>query len=143
MKLYPINRNNNKVSFWDDPFDSFFRPLFYDEKFDAMKTDIKEAEDHFVLEIEVPGVDKEDIAIDYENEYVTVSASKKQSEEGDKEGEKKDYIRKERSVSCQRSYYVGDIDENLITAKLEKGLLLVNIPKAAREKPQKKGICIE
>jgi len=143
MKYYPVDRNANKeINFWDDPFENFFRPLFYDEKFDAMKTDIKETDDKYVLEIELPGYSKEDITIDYENEYVTVSASKKQSKEEGKD-DKKDYIRKERSVSLQRSYYVGDIDENLITAKLDQGLLYLSIPKALREKPQKKGIAID
>ena len=140
MKLYPINRNFKDIDLSLDPFEQFFRPLFYDEKFDAMKTDIKETEENYILEIELPGYNKEDITVDYENEYVTVTATKKAQDE--KEEKKDSYIRKERSVRCQRSYYVGDIDENLISAKLEQGILTLAIPKALRAKPQKKGIVI-
>lgn len=142
MKFYPVNRNSKEINFWEDPIDSFFRPLFYDEKFDAMKTDIKETEENYLLEIDLPGYAKEDITVDYENEYVTVSASKKEKKEEGKE-DKPNYIRKERSISCQRSYYVGDIDENLISAKLDQGVLTLSIPKALRAKPQKKGIIID
>lgn len=137
MKNIIYKSNSSYGDMFNDAID-FFRPLFYDEKLDAMKTDITENSENYVLEIELPGFAKENITVDFENEYLTVSAEKKESD-----GEKKTYIRKERSVSCQRSYYVGDIDENKITAKYENGILYLTIPKKEKQKPQRKGILIE
>lgn len=140
MKTYitKYNRDNVVDNFFSDAFDGFFRPLFYDEKFDSMKTDIKENENDYTLEVELPGFDKKNISLDYENEYVTIRAEKDEKEEG-----KHNYIRKERSVSCQRSYYVGDIDEALIKANYANGILSVSIPKEERKKPAKHGINID
>ncbi len=137
MKNIIFKGNSAYGDILDDAMD-FFRPLFYDEKLDAMKTDITENENNYVLEIELPGYEKENITVDFENEYLSVSAEKKE-----KEGEKKTYIRKERSISCQRNYYVGDIDENEISAKYENGILYLTIPKKEKQKPQRKGIAIE
>lgn len=134
------NRYDNPVdNFFGDAFDNLFRPLFYDEKFDSMKTDIKDNENDYELEVELPGYDKKDISIDYENEYVTIRAEKAVEDESKS---KANYIRKERSVSCQRSFYVGEVDENEIKASYNNGILSVSIPKQAEKKPVKKGIDI-
>lgn len=140
MKTYitKYNHNNAIDNFFSDAFDGFFRPLFYDEKFDSMKTDIKENDNDYTLEVELPGYDKADISLDYENEYVTIRAEK-----ANKDEDKHNYIRKERSVSCVRSYYVGDIDETLIKASYVNGILSVTIPKEERKKPAKHGINID
>ena len=81
MKNYLINYRNNPVGFIDDAFDALFRPLFYDEKLDAMKTDIKETPTAYELEVEMPGFEKEDINISVENGYMTISAEKKEKAE--------------------------------------------------------------
>lgn len=134
------NRYDNPIdSFFDDAFSNLFRPVFYDEKFDSMKTDIIEHENDYELDVELAGYDKQNIAIDYENEYVTIRASR--SEES--ESEKGNYLRKERSVSCQRSYYVGEIDDSKIKASYHDGVLQVTVPKAEAQKPQKKSINID
>ncbi len=139
MKTYITKYNNNNAidNFFSDALDGFFRPLFYDEKFDSMRTDIKENDNDYTLEVELPGFEKKDITLDYENEYVTIRAEKDEKES------KHNYIRKERSVSCQRSYYVGDIDETQIKASYVNGILSVTIPKEERKKPAKHGIDIE
>lgn len=135
-------RNNDRGylgDFFSDSFDSFFRPLFFDEKLDIMKTDISEDENSYALEIELPGYAKSDITVDYEKGYLTVRAEK-----SEKEGDvKPNYIRKERSVSCQRSFYVGEIDEDSIAAKYDNGVLTVTVPKQDKKKPVKKGINID
>ena len=123
MKYYLERKHNDSL---ENAFDSFFRPFYVDEESALMKTDIKEDEKNYVLDVEMPGFDKSQIAIKYSNGYLTVSAKKSSEEEG------KRYIRKERSVSCSRSYYMGDVDENQIKAKYENGLLVVTVPK---EKP--------
>lgn len=136
------NRYDNNVdNFIGDAFENLFRPLFYDEKFDSMKTDISETDKDFRLDVELPGYDKKDISIDYENQYLTVRAGK---EANDEDKENKDcFIRKERSVSCQRSFFVGDIDETKVTASYSNGILTVVIPKVEQQKPEKKGIDIQ
>lgn len=118
-------------------FGDFFRPLFYDEYSDKMKTDIKDNGSEYSLEIELAGFDKSDISINYEDDYLTVSAKKV------KEEDKTNYLRKERSVSCSRSFYVGDINDEAIKAKYENGILSIVIPKEEAPKPIKKGIAIE
>lgn len=144
MKNYltNYNRNNRAFDFFDDAFDNFFRPLFYDEKLDAMKTDIRETKDSYILDVEMPGFDKEDISLDLDNGYLTIRAEKKEKDESGKEEHR--YVRKERSVSCQRSYYVGDTEEESIKAKYDKGVLTVTLPKKEEKKPDaKKNIVIE
>lgn len=142
MKNY-LQRGNNShpLDFFGDAFDNFFKPIFYDEKFDSMKTDIKDNGDSYQLEVEMPGFEKEDINISLEDGYLTVSAQKQEKEEeGDKE---RRYLRKERSVSCQRSFYVGDVKEDAVKAKYCNGVLELCMPKNEPEKPQKRNISID
>lgn len=124
MKNYMTRRENN---FMDDAFDSFFRPFYVGEESSLMKTDIKETDKEYLLDVEMPGFEKTDISLKYENGYLTVSAKKDAKEENAR------YIRKERSVSCSRSYYMGDVDQTLIKAKYDNGVLTVSVPK---EKPE-------
>lgn len=124
MKNYLTHRNND---LFDEAFESFFRPFYVDSESTFMKTDIKETDKDYVLDVEMPGFDKKDISLKFESGYITISA-KKQAD--DKDGR---YIRRERAVSCSRSYYMGDVDEQLIKAKYENGVLTVNVPK---EKPE-------
>lgn len=143
MKNYLTRCNNSHpLDFFGDAFDDFFRPLFYDEKLDAMKTDIKETKDAYIMDVEMPGFEKEDIALELENGYLTIRAEK--NEKNAKEEEERRYVRKERSVSCQRSYYVGEAEEGDIKAKYVNGILSVTIPKKEEKKPEsKKNIAIE
>lgn len=143
MKNYLTRCNNSHpLDFFGDAFDDFFRPLFYDEKLDAMKTDIKETKDAYIMDVEMPGFEKQDISLELENGYLTIRAEK--SEKNAKEEEEHRYVRKERSVSCQRSYYVGEAEEGDIKAKYVNGILSVTIPKKEEKKPEsKKNIAIE
>lgn len=124
----------------DSLFDNIFFPYEHKEN-NMMKTDVKENENDYELQVEVPGVNKENISIDYENGYVTIAAkTNKSKDEKDKEG---NYIRRERySGSYSRSYYVGDVDRESIKAKLDNGVLSIIVPKAKAEE-QKKAIAIE
>ncbi len=110
-----------------DPFfGSLFDELLDNKKSEIMKSDIYEKDGNYVIEIDVPGFKKDEVKVDYENGYLTISAEK--SEEHDEE--KKNYIRKERFCSqLSRSYYVGDLEESEIKAKFEDGTLKINFPK--------------
>lgn len=133
-------RERNYYGLRDSLFDNIFFPYEHKES-NMMKTDIKENENDYELQVEVPGVNKENISIDYENGYVTIAAkTNKSKDEKDKEG---NYIRRERySGSYSRSYYVGEVDRESIKAKLDNGVLSIIVPKAKAEE-QKKAIAIE
>ena len=133
-------RERNYYGLRDILFDNIFFPYEHKEN-NMMKTDVKENENDYELQVEVPGVNKENISIDYENGYVTIAAkTNKSKDEKDKEG---NYIRRERySGSYSRSYYVGDVDRESIKAKLDNGVLSIIVPKAKAEE-QKKAIAIE
>lgn len=133
-------RERNYYGLRDSLFDNIFFPYEHKES-NMMKTDVKENENDYELQVEVPGVNKENISIDYENGYVTIAAkTNKSKDEKDKEG---NYIRRERySGSYSRSYYVGEVDRESIKAKLDNGVLSIIVPKAKTEE-QKKAIAIE
>ena len=109
-----------------------------------MTTDIHEHDDHYEVDIDLPGFRKEEIALDLENGYMTVSASKDlDKDETDRKGR---VIRQERYAgSLQRSFFVGEeITAEDISAKFENGVLSVNIPKKeVRKLPEKKTISID
>ena len=126
MKNYLITNSNNK-DFLNDLFNDFFVPSFGDIKSVYMATDIKRNENGITLFIEIPGFSKENLNISYDKGYLTVGAEREISEE-----ERKEFLRRERANSLKRSYYVGEIDENAISAKYENGILTVNLPKKQR-----------
>ena len=142
--------------FNDNVFDDFFEFPFYDDKAEKklyghhaanlMKTDIQEHDDGYTLEMDLPGFKKEEIQIELNNGYMTISAAKGLDEdEKDKKSGK--YIRRERYTgSCQRSFYVGeDVTEEDIKAEFKHGILKLFVPKK-EAKPtveQKKYVSIE
>ena len=142
--------------FNDNLFDDFFDFPFYDDKAEKklyghhaanlMKTDIQEHDDGYTLEMDLPGFKKEEIQIELNNGYMTISAAKGLDEdEKDKKSGK--YIRRERYTgSCQRSFYVGeDVTEEDIKAEFKHGILKLFVPKK-EAKPaveQKKYVSIE
>lgn len=130
MKNYIQKRNNYQHNPFFDAFDDLFKPVFYDDRADSMRTDIKETENGYQLDVEMPGFDKKDIKISLENGYLTVSAEKSSREEENKDKNEK-YIRKECTVSCSRSYYVGDdIERENVKAKYDNGMLTLTVPKS-------------
>ncbi len=140
MKTYLQKRNNGDVF---DVFENFFKPMFYDEQLDSMRTDIKETDDDYKLSIEMPGFKKDEIKVSLDNGYLTVSAEKAEKEEEGKEKSAK-YLRRECRVSCQRSYYVGDdVQVDSVRAKYDNGMLELTVPKAAPKKIETKSIAIE
>ena len=142
MKNYLQKRNSYPRDPFFDAFDDFFKPVFYDESYDSMRTDIKETDGGYQLEVEMPGFDKKDIKVSLEDGYLTVSASKSSKDEENGKNEK--YIRKECSVSCQRSYYVGeDVEQGSIKAKYENGMLNLFVPKSEPKKLPSHNIEIE
>jgi len=134
MRFVPDRKN----SFWDsmlEPFNIFDNAV--------MKTDIREKDGKYLLDVNLAGFRKEDIKISLYNGTLTVSADHNDSqEEKDARG---NLIRRERySGSCKRSWYIGEgISENDIHAKYENGVLTLEVPtEAKKEEPQERQISI-
>ena len=117
---------------FDDFFDTVSKPIkaFRGTPIpQVMRTDVKESDKGFTLDIDLPGYKKEDIAAELKDGYLTVSA--KTNEEHEEKDEEGTYIRRERSFgSCSRSFYIGEeIEESEVKAKFEDGILKVFVPK--------------
>lgn len=143
--------------FGENLFDDFFSDPFFDDnalrKVDRklyghnaknlMKTDVKETENGYEVEMDLPGFKKDEITVDLNNGVLTVRAAKGLDQD---EGNDKRYIRRERYAGvCERSFYVGDaLSEEDIRGKFQHGVLTLNIPKKdAKALPEKRYIAIE
>ena len=116
-----------------DLFDDFFEDdMFPKKERNLMKTDIREKKDKFLIDIDLPGFDKENINLSLDHGYLNINA-KVDKEEKKEEGEK--YLRRERfTSSCSRSLYLGeDIKEEDIHAEFKNGILKIMIPKKELE----------
>ena len=133
MLLMPSVFRNN---LFDDFFDDFDRPVkrVQNPQNTLMRTDVKETENSYELDVELPGVKKEDVKAQLKDGYLTINVSK--NENNDVKDENGKYIRRERySGSMSRSFYVGeDVQESDIRAKFEDGILKLGFPK---EQPKK------
>lgn len=117
-------------------------PLYGKHSKNLMKTDVRETEDTYEVDIDLPGFKKDEISVDLKDGYLTVSAAKGlDKDEQDKKGR---YIRQERYAgSCSRSFYVGDVEPKDVSAKYEDGILKLSMPKQARkELPKSSSIAI-
>ena len=117
-------------------------PLYGKHAKNLMKTDVRETESSYEVDIDLPGFKKEDIKLNLENGYLTVSAQKGlDKDEQDKNGR---YIRQERYTgSCSRSFYVGDMKPSDVAAKYEDGILKISLPKVDQKKlPESTSIAI-
>ena len=130
------------------PFESDFwgkkNPLYGKHVKNMMKTDIREHEGGYEVDIDLPGFKKDEISVQLEEGYLTVSASK--AIDKDEEDKKGKYIRKERYAGAmQRSFYVGNaLTQEDIRAKYENGILRLSIPKKDEKAVEtKKHIVIE
>ena len=132
----------------DFPFDDDFfgrkNPLYGKHAKNMMKTDVRETDNGYELDIDLPGFKKDEISAQLKDGYLTISAAKGlDKDEKEKDGK---YIRRERYAgTMSRSFYVGEgVEQDDIHAKYENGILKLSIPKKdAKEVEQKKYISIE
>ena len=120
------------------------RKLYGKEPAAIMKTDVRELDDHYEVDIDLPGFKKDEIKLELENGNLTVSAARNVTEE--EKSEEGKVIRQERYMGAmQRNFYVGEfITEEDVKAKFEDGVLKLNVPKKEAPKPpEKKSIMIE
>lgn len=117
-------------NFMDDFMDDMFRaPYANTKQMSAMNVDVKEFDNRYQIDFELPGFEKEDIHANLKDGYLTVSAERTENRE--EKDEKGKYIRRERyQGSCQRSFFVGkEITEEDIHASFKNGVLEMEIPK--------------
>lgn len=118
-----------------DPFFNNYFDLF-DSKNNRnfMNTDIIEKENNYLLKIEIPGINKENISIDYENENLNIKVVK-----NDECNEQDNYLRQEICYGeYSRKFYIGKINEEDIIANYDNGILTISIPKEAKVDDKKR-----
>ena len=134
--------------FFDDDFMRFpvwsgRSPLYGTHAKNLMKTDVRETENAYEVDIDLPGFKKDEISVDLKDGYLTIRAAKGlDKDEKDKKGR---YIRQERYAgACSRSFYVGDVESKDISAKYEDGILKLTLPKVEKkELPSSSSISIQ
>ena len=107
-------------------------PLYGKHAKNLMKTDVRETEHTYEVDVDLPGFKKDEIKLDLKDGYLTISAAKGlDKDEKDKEGK---YIRQERYAgACSRSFYVGDVETKDVSAKYEDGILKLSLPKQEKK----------
>lgn len=129
--------------FFDKDFFGSHNPLYGKHGKNLMKTDIQEKDDCYQVEVDLPGFKKDEISLDVDNGYLTISAAKGlDKEKKDKKGR---YIRQERYAgACSRCFYIGEVKPEDVKAKYEDGILTLTFPKEApKALPNSKKIAIE
>lgn len=132
FNLLPSEREEHGLNLFD-PFGDFFDEPMLDRRAfrginSIMKTDVKETKDKYIIDVEMPGVEKNDIALDLSDGYLTITA--KREKNYSEEDKKENYIRRERSYGqMSRSFYVGDVKKEDVDAHLEKGVLQISVLK--------------
>ncbi len=140
---------NPWLGFDDREFKDMEKKLYGHRAKNVMNTDIKESENEYEMEIDLPGFSKDEVTVELNEGYLTISASKglnRDEAENEKEAKKGNYIRRERYTgACQRSFYIGDgITQEDIKASFKHGILKLDIPKKdAKQVEAKKYIAIE
>jgi len=142
--LIPRRRNENKmVERSEDPFDALWDSFFNNVREHSevgFRTDVKEKDDNYIIDAELPGMNKDDIKVEMEDNYLTISANNENYEEEEKEG----YIRRERRRgSYCRSFYIENIKEDEIEAEYNDGILEIRLPKEEQTVTKKKTIDIK
>ena len=141
--------------FGENLFDDFFHdfdmfpawsgrnPLYGKHARNMMKTDVRETENTYEVDIDLPGFQKDEIRLELRDGYLTISASK--GLDKDQEDQKGRYIRQERYAGAlSRSFYVGDVEPDQVSAKYEGGVLRISLPKQGKpELPKDNTIAIQ
>ena len=150
FEIIPFAKRNSVCTY--NPFreienfqKSFFgtlNPYFSSGSLEPFRTDIKETDDAFLLEADLPGFKKEDIDLEIEGDTLTIKAERHALHEN--KDEKNNYVRIERSSGAySRSFDVTGIDTGNIGAKYEDGVLSLHMPKLEPQKPAARKLVIE
>lgn len=133
--------------FFSDPFEMMVptrNALYGKHGKNLMKTDVRETENSYELDIDLPGFKKDEVNVELKDGYLTISAAK--GLDKDQEDKKGKYIRQERYAgACSRSFFVGEaVKPEEVSAKYEDGILKLSVPKAGEKAlPKTTTIAIE
>ncbi|KGM96128.1 heat-shock protein [Clostridium novyi A str. 4552] len=132
FEMIPFRNHGNlrrREDFFNNLFDNFFNDDFFPKTMNTgFNVDVRDTENAYLVEADLPGMKKENLDIYYENGYLTISAKRADSVE-DKD-DKNNYVRRERHYGeFKRSFFINDIDENSIEANFENGVLKLVLPK--------------
>lgn len=133
--LVPFARRSSGIQKYNDLFDleNIFEGFFNDRFFPTlyknsvqMKVDVKENKNEYILEAELPGIKKEEVNLQIDDDRLTISVQKNEQTEDEKDN----YIRRERSYSTiTRSFAIANVETDNVNAKYENGVLFVTLPK--------------
>ena len=142
MFLTPYRRNEFSAFNPFKAMDEMERRFFGNDSLAEFKTDIREEDGKVILEADLPGFKKEDIHVDLDDNFMTISAERHSDyEQKDKQG---NYIRCERSYgSYSRSFDVTGIDTEKIAAKYDNGVLTLTMPRKEPQQPASRQLTIE
>lgn len=141
--LTPFARGNHTMSAYN-PFNEMedLENYFFGRQFPAFKTDIRETEQAYILEAELPGFKKEDIHAEIKNDMLIIHAEHQSEEQTPKDNNK--YIRRERSYGAiTRSFSLDGIRRDEITASYRDGVLSLTLPKAENKREETKQLEIQ
>lgn len=146
--LVPFHGSSNLTK-KGDAFDRLFTKMFeqpfglmhnVNASLSSFKVDIKDTGSAYELTAELPGMNKEDILLDYNHDYLTISATRNEENEQKEDN----YLCRERHIGkIQRSFYIDHIDRERIQAKFQDGILHVQLPKQADDKNPSPSIRID
>ena len=147
MLMLQTRKNNSPFDIFDSIFDDpFFAPSrsmrrMPDQRNMSMRCDITQEGDDYIIDVDLPGYQKEDVSVELKNGYLMITATKNE----EKEEKEKNYIHRERFYgSCSRNFYVGEnVSEENIKASFKDGILKLTIPKVEETKVEQKLISIE
>ena len=121
----------------DMTFPSIDKELYGKHAANLMKTDVRDKDGHYEVDIDLPGFKKDEISLDFKDGYLSISAQK--GLDKDEEDKKGRIIRQERYAGvCSRSFYVGDVKPEDVKAKYESGVLTITLPKDEPKKLENK-----
>lgn len=130
------NRNLARRDYFNQLMQDFFDDDFmasFGEMGTGFRVDLRETKNEYIVEADLPGVKKGDITLRYENNYLTISAKRDETQEAKEEN----YVRRERRYGqFQRSIYVSNVIDDKIDAKFNDGVLTITLPK--RDKTEKR-----
>lgn len=134
------------------PYDDFYNLMnrFFDSNFPAIsrsmndfRVDVQDKENDYVIEADLPGIDKKEIQLNLTDNYLNIHIEK-DSEEQREESEQNNYVHRERLYSSMsRTIYLPDASEEGISAKLDNGVLEISVPKMAQREEESKRIEIQ
>lgn len=136
-RRYSLSRGFDDLDFWDG---SFMRNFFNgSDGFTNFRVDVKDKEDRYEVDADLPGLHREMIDVSYDEGILTISADMNE----ESKTEKDNYVVNERRMGrVSRSFSVSDVKEDEITAEYKDGVLKVVLPKSGEEKKKSKKIDI-